>query len=170
MKVIVARCADVERDDFQLLSEKLHEFLKGNGMAVQQLDLPPLDEDHGGLRSLVSYRLLPLAGMADALLCLDAHAAVLRHPRKCLWLLAAADAIAVSPRNDSFVANVLRAGVHEASELFAPSAVVRQLRETGWKRFNRLDPAPQKTRRNSRTNSRGRQVEPWAQLLQALRP
>jgi len=170
MKVIVARCATVEQGDLQALFERLHEFLQAHDMQVQQLDLPPLEQDCGRLRQLVSYRLLSLAGAADALLCLDAYAAVLRHPRKCVWLLGGSVDIAGSSGGTSFTPNVLRASVHEASELFAPSAVAQQLRATGWKYVKELDPAALQNKRRSLTRSSGRRADSWAPLLQALRP
>lgn len=156
MKILVARCAALN-DPHGRLEERVSQFLQRNGFKVQPLHLPPLHPPDE-LIALTSYRLLPIADMADALLCLDLPSAVLKLPRKLVWIhdgVAAGDAVPTFP----FAANVVRAGVKEASAFFAPKGQTKQLRALGLTGAKELGADP----------GRSSKIPAWAPVLEALR-
>ena len=160
MKVIYARCWSPEWAAREELLTELERHLVAQGVQGQRLDLPPLDPA-SPLRSLAAWRLLPIDGMADALLCLDSSSSVLRHKRKCVWLLAGPGALAAE--NASFVEKVHAAGVNEANAIFAPTGVIDVLASRGWQRAKLLD-MPSPTSREP-----GKAKKPLARLMKALR-
>ena len=166
MKIIVAQSGAAKKCDIQSISSRLLELL-GRGYAVQPLDLPPLDGPEDQLRSLACYRLLPLADMSDALLCLDANAAVLRHPRKVVWLLEGMENVAGLKASGTFTSNLLRASIFEATAIFAPMTIAKQMRASGWKAVTSLDPLLTHSHDGSSSRPRSRK-RPWAPLLKAV--
>lgn len=165
MKIMLARCITAEDVDCRI-EEEVQQFLQKHGFQVQSLQLPALEPDRP-LCSIISYRLLPIEGMADALLCLDAHSAVLRHPRKLVWLLGGIDSIEAKPGGD-FVSNILRAGVAEASILFGALDQAKQLRPNGMRTAKQ--PVVTLPSRWKPAKSRGKHADGWAPLLKALQP
>lgn len=106
----------------------LCDVLIGEGHPVERLDLPPLTVDHRALANIASYRLLGAATLADILICLDAVASTIPHPRKFLWLLddsyldpGRVSAKGNNHRDLTFLANVLRSAIDEAEAIFSPS-------------------------------------------------
>ena len=135
MKVMLARSA-AAREQADPLATAVEDLLRATDFEVQRLDLPPID-DGNPLKWLASWRLLPVDGMADALLCLDAWSAILNHSRKYVWLLDSSRLINANHPDDLFLTNVIRGGVREARRMFSPSAATDDLKQSGWTRRGR---------------------------------
>ena len=128
MKIMVAQSSAGKIAGLAGYGEALGDFLTSEGHKVQSLDLPPIAAPDRTLTNVVSLRLLGTAESAEALICLDPVAALLRHPRKLVWLLDDAyldgDPIRLAEEHASacsYLANVLRASIAEASAIFSPS-------------------------------------------------
>ncbi len=128
MKIIVAHSTATELASFAGYREMLCECLEGAGHKTQLLDLPSIAAPYRALTNIASYRLLSTAETADAIICLDAVAAVLRHTKKLVLLLddayLAADRIQLPHERTSergYIANVLQASLGEANTIFTVS-------------------------------------------------
>lgn len=130
MRVIVACCSRRKSSQTEALSEGLQQLLLENEFEVEKLDLPPIDQVNP-LRSLAAWRLVPLSGMADSLLCLDAWSAVLRHPRKVVWL-DADETFVPEDEEPSYLNNILVAGIRESARVFASATVHERFKAEGW--------------------------------------
>lgn len=128
MKVIVAHSTAAGIAGFESHRDALCRLLEGAGHKTQCLDLPSIAAPGRALTNIASYRLLSTAETADAIICLDAIAAVLRHSRKLVLVLddayLAADRLQL-PRermsDRSYIANVLQASLGEANNIFTLS-------------------------------------------------
>lgn len=128
MKIIVAQSAVARQPDLDAPVEALVAALEAAGHQVQRLDLPTIESAEQALSTIASYRLLGTNQWTDALICLDAVAAVLSNERKFVWLLDSTflevDEATRSELDDpatAYIANVLRAGLDEAQGRFAPA-------------------------------------------------
>lgn len=128
MKIMVAQSAVARRPDLDAHVEALIAALETAGHNVQRMDLPTIENAQQALSTLASYRLLGTNQWADALICLDAVAAVLSNERKFVWLLddGFLDADGAIPSElgvgaGDYVANVLSGGLNEAQARFAAS-------------------------------------------------
>lgn len=125
MKIIIAQSAlGAELDGY---ATALCDVLGGAGHATQRLVLPSIAAPGRALTNAASLRLLGTEA-ADALICLDPVAALLRHRRKYAWLLDGSfldpdqgQRAAERPSDRHYLANVLRSAVAEARAIFAPS-------------------------------------------------
>ena len=120
--------------DVDFYSRAVCDRLVFEGHQVEFLDLPPIGDDERAIKNLATFRLLDTASSAGAVLCLDAVAATLPHPRKMIWMLDDAHLASYdgeclkSRRSDrAFIANVLSAAVRESIALFAPSRFAAEM-------------------------------------------
>lgn len=162
MKVIVAHCSGRNSSDMEALADRLQHFLLESGLEVESLELPPVDQSNP-LRTLAAWRLIPLSGMANGLLCLDAWTAVLRHPAKVVWLHAD-EAFNSKGEEPSYLDNILIAGIRECATMFATSVIHDRLKAEGWKHLRRLDPEQVRSPASGRSSKSGAGA-----LLKALR-
>lgn len=164
MKVMVAQFGSQTQEYGSSILHNVEALLRGNGFEVQPLKLPPMD-DANPLMSVTSWRLLPVASMADSLLCLDARSAVLQHPKKYLWLLDDADdSVRVGDQHE-YLANVLAAGIRECQRVFVSAPAenrLDQVRRGGVTELN--PPVPQPAGSLGKATSKA-----YAPLLTALR-
>ncbi len=132
MNIVIAHSTAVASAGHETYCRALCAFLEAEGHKTQRLDLPSIMVPGRVVTNIASFRLLGTAASADVLICLDAVAAVLEHPRKIVWLLddsfldGAPWQLAgeCAPVRD-YVANVLRWGLTEAKLIFAPSHAAR---------------------------------------------
>jgi len=127
MKLIVAQSSVASLDALSGYGTALFDILASEGHETQRLDLPSIALPGRALTNAASYRLLGTES-ADALICLDPVAAVLRHPRKLVWLLADTHLNADQAQlpgerafDCTYLANVLLASLGEARAIFSPS-------------------------------------------------
>lgn len=160
MKLIITCCKSPNGTAHEDAFEGIAEPLASSGIEVQRLELPPLDGSDP-LRSLVSWRLLPISGMADALLCLDACSALLRHPHKCVWVQY--EHCVEPPTHDEYMANILSAGLREAKSLFATAAAMDAMKRKGLGTPRLLE-----TEAAEPAKSRRRLAMPYKTLVRAL--
>jgi len=128
MKIIVAHSTAADLVSFPAYRDALCALLEGAGHKTQLLDLPSIAAPCRALTNIASYRLLSTAETADALICLDAVAAVLRHSCKLVLMLddtyLAADRMQLPHERLSdrgYIANVLQAALREADTVFTLS-------------------------------------------------
>ncbi|MCY7397913.1 MAG: hypothetical protein LH466_03620 [Sphingomonas bacterium] len=128
MKIIVAYSTAGDLASFSGYRDALCALLEGAGHKVELLDLPSIAAPRRARTNIASYRLLRTAESADAIICLDAVAAVLRHPRKLILLLDDAyldgDRVQLPqerPSERGYIANVLQAALEEAVNIFTLS-------------------------------------------------
>ncbi len=148
MRIIVAQSVAGESHALEGHVLSLCAALASANHEVQRLDLPAIGKPEYGLSSLASHRLMKIAGLADALICLDPVSAILQHPRKIVWLLEKGvlgrrEDRGGNPRPNSSVyrANILEAAIKEAQHLFAPSSFAkRMLEDCGLGSLNLLRP------------------------------
>lgn len=164
MKVMLARCATPGLEQADSIADTVEDLLRAARFEVQRLDLPPIEQANP-LKWLASWRLLPVDGMADALMCLDAWSAILNHSRKCVWLFEDTRLIEAIDADDPFLTNVIRAGMGEARRMFSASAPLAALEKSGWPKARPLDLDASK----SPTNRKSRGSRQYAPLFQALR-
>lgn len=128
MKIIVAQSTAGTLPSAIFYRESICAILEAAGHKTQLLDLPSIAAPSRALTNIASLRLLETALTADALICLDAVAAVLRHPRKMVVMLD--DAYLASDRvqlphekaaERRFIANILRGALGEADQIFTLS-------------------------------------------------
>jgi glycosyltransferase involved in cell wall biosynthesis len=149
MKIIIARSAAAGHKGLDGYATALCDFLASEGHQTQSLDLPSIAAPGRALANVASFRLLGTAASADALICLDPVAAVLRHPRKLVWLHddAYLDADpAQLPEERTFacgyLAKVLRSSLKEAAAIFSPSRfALEKLSALSFDRAELLQPA-----------------------------
>ena len=120
MRILIAQSTASATERGAEKARCLCDVLKREGHQLEHLDLPPLVEGQGAMATLASYRLIATSS-ADVLICLDAVAAVLRHPRKIVCLLDEGLAKDVDsgerPLEGIYRAQVLRAGMEEAASV-----------------------------------------------------
>ena len=162
MKILLARCVAADHDDHQLVGQ-IMQILTREGMTVDVMAMPPMAGSTDVLRTIASYRSLPLEPMADRVLALDLHACVLRHPAKVAWLPGTDARSAVT--GSGFLANILYAGLREAAIVLAPQADAAQLRSSGVERVTDFDPLPPNPNPADGVEAEDR----WTALVQALR-
>lgn len=148
MKIIVAQSTVGMNAGVQCYGDALCAALEAEGHRTQRLDLPSIAAPERALTNLASFRLLGTEFTADALICLDAVAAVLRHRRKLVVMLddayLAADSAQLIHECDSerhFIANILRGAVGEADHIFTFSQFAsKRLRALSLDRVHLLRP------------------------------
>lgn len=148
MKIIVAYSTATDLASFSGYRDALCAMLEGAGHKTQLLDLPSIAAPGRALTNIASYRLLNTAETADAIICLDAVAAVLRHPCKLLVLLDDAylggdrvQLIQERPSERSYIANVLQSALAEADNIFTLSRFASEaLRALSIERTETLQP------------------------------
>lgn len=133
MKIIVAGTSTGNHTGRKGYVEALCNWLDAQGHQVQPLDLPAIDAPGHLLTNIASYRLMNLEASTDALICVDAGAAILRHSRKLVWLLDRIPfgQVRTDPgQNDAFDrsygSKVFDAAIAEADALFAPTRFALQ--------------------------------------------
>lgn len=145
MKIIIAQSAlGAALDGY---ATALGDVLAAAGHATQRLVLPSIAAPGHALTNAASLRLLGTEA-ADALICLDPVAALLRHPRKCAWLLDGSflepdegQRAAERASDRHYLANVLRSALAEARAIFAPSRfALEKLHERSFDRATLLRP------------------------------
>ena len=149
MKIIVAYSTAAGLATFPAYRDALCALLEGAGHKTQLLDLPSIAAPRRALTNIASYRLLSTTETADAIICLDAVTAVLRHPRKLILLLddayLAGDRAQLphaGPSERSYIANVLRAALAEADNIFTLSRFASEgLRALSIDRVEMLQPS-----------------------------
>lgn len=147
--------------------EALDAFLTGEGHKTQILDLPPISAPGRTLTNVASLRLMGTES-ADVLICLDAAASILHHPRKLVWLLDDSYLCADGAGEATYLANVLRAAVEEAAAIFAPSrAALEKLHAVQLDRAKLLSPAS-KPKKSLPTTPTKPAPSAFAPLLKAL--
>jgi len=123
MKIIIADCSgahDVLRQVDAVLVER--------GYETQPMPLPRLGDLTASLCTAASYRLMDLAVWSDALICLDRASALLRHPRKIVWLLDGwperrhVGSSKLEQARSNFFQNLVRAVLLEAKAVLVPTA------------------------------------------------
>jgi hypothetical protein len=104
-----------------------------DGHEAERLDLPRVADLSHSLSTAASHRLMSIQTLADAIICLDPLAAVVRHPHKIIWLLDEGDLASLPARAThaevaakAYFDNVLLAGLHEAMRHLAPSTFAQQ--------------------------------------------
>jgi hypothetical protein len=152
--------ADQDHDE---LVGRITQLLTREGMTVDVMALPPMAGSSDVLRTIASYRSLPLEPMADRVLALDLHACVLRHPAKVAWLPGTNARSAVT--ESGFLANLLYAGLREATIVLAPKAIAKKLRSSGVEQATDFDPLSSKPNGADAIEAEER----WTALLQVLR-
>ena len=106
--------------------------LEAVGHHVHVLWLPRSTTTRTLIRELTAYRTLDITDFADAMVCFDSPAHLVRHPRKIVWYLSRSSSVDVAS-NVSLHDSVRRAdaaAMGEASRIFASSETMRyRLRE-----------------------------------------
>lgn len=110
---------------------QLAKLLGDEGFRVEFLRLPPLEGGSSYSRSLMAFRLLPVESAANAVLCLDAPAAVLDHPNKIVWLVNEPVERDRLTEDGSFDRSVLLGGIREAKLVVSAELLQRLLKSQG---------------------------------------
>ncbi len=162
MKILLAKCVEADCDDDGSVGQ-ISRVLTGEGMTVDVMSLPPMAGSVDVLRTIASYRSLPLFRMADKVLALDVHACVLRHPVKLAWL-SKPEVLPVATES-GFLANLYSAGLRETTAVYASKAVAKQLQSLALKQIREFDRV-----RTSVDRANAKQTEyRWDVMVQALR-